>query len=117
LYNCVAHAAAQSNKWWWPTGRYFWPPGVRRAESIEAFISAFRTLGYTPCDDGDLQEDLEKVAIYAKNGRPTHVARQLGSGRWTSKLGEQIDIEHATVAAVAGNQYGQPVCFMQRRRQ
>jgi hypothetical protein len=116
LYNCVAHAAAQPNRWWWPTGRYFWPPGIRRAESIDAFISAFRTLGYAPCADGDLQPDLEKVAIYAKNGKPTHVARQLPSGRWTSKLGDHIDIEHATPGALAGNHYGHPVQFMERRR-
>jgi hypothetical protein len=37
---------------------------------------------------------MEKVALHAKHGCPTHIARQLPNGRWTSKLGRWEDIEH-----------------------
>jgi hypothetical protein len=39
-------------------------------------------------------------------GIPTHMARQLPSGGWTSKLGEAWDIEHQTVQGVEGTSYG-----------
>ena len=45
---------------------------------------------------------------------PTHAARQLPNGWWTSKLGPSFDIEHATPEAVAGGVYGDPVLFLSR---
>ena len=44
-----------------------------------------------------------------------HAARQLSDGRWTSKLGELVDIEHPDLADVAGGIYGQPNLYMERR--
>ena len=35
------------------------------------------------------------VAIYQSGGLPTHAARQLSDGNWTSKLGPNIDITHS----------------------
>ena len=47
---------------------------------------------------------MEKVAIFvsARTGAPTHAARQLPSGQWTSKLGAGIDIVHDDLEAVGG---------------
>ena len=57
-----------------------------------------------------------KIAIYAHDdGQPTHAARQLPDGRWTSKMGHLEDIEHRVVDDVNGPQYGSPVRFMRRR--
>jgi hypothetical protein len=43
----------------------------------------------------------EKIALYAdKNGLPSHAARQLPSGTWTSKLGPMEDIEHLMLEAL-----------------
>lgn len=51
----------------------------------------------------------------AGNGRVwTHAARQLPTGKWTSKLGRSEDIEHTTPEAVSGTTYGAMVCFMGR---
>jgi hypothetical protein len=38
-YNCVAWAASDMRRWWWPGEPpfSFWPDGVRRDESIHAF--------------------------------------------------------------------------------
>lgn len=114
-YNCVAWAAGSIETWWEPdpTGLYHWPPGVARELSIDAYIQAFRSLGYEPCSDMKLESGFEKVAIYAKGARPAHAARQLENGRWTSKLGEFEDIEHA-LEGLVGDQYGDVVRILRR---
>jgi hypothetical protein len=74
------------------------------------------TFGYTPCEGVDLEAGVEKVALYATaDGRPTHMARQLPDGHWTSKLGEQVDIEHE-LHALAGELYGSVVRLLHRPR-
>ena len=70
------------------------PEGAPRNESVEAFTIAFGQLGYTTCEDGTLESGFEKVAIYEANNVVTHMARQLDTGMWTSKLGNGEDIEH-----------------------
>lgn len=50
-YNCIAWAAGRDDVWWWPDplGRGFWPLGVARVATLEAFMQAFATLGiFTP---------------------------------------------------------------------
>ena len=106
-YNCIAWAAGDDRRWWWPVSRprYYWPPDVRYEETIDAFVRAFNTLGFRPCDSRALEPAFEKVAIYAAGSRPNHAARQLRSGIWTSKLGRGVDIEH-TLAGLEGSTYG-----------
>ena len=58
-----------------------------------------------------------KVALYAKDGKWTHAARQLESGRWTSKLGIYEDIEHAAPQDLCGDLYGQIHNVMRRQRE
>ncbi len=96
-YNCIAWAAKDEDRWWWPAppGTSYWPEGVPREVTLDAFIQAFNTLGYQPCEDTQYQQGFEKVAIFVNdNGIPTHVARQLNNGKWTSKLGRSYDIKH-----------------------
>lgn len=122
-YNCIAWAAGDTRRWWWPIrlpGVNYWPRGVPREETIDAFIAAFATVGYSPCADGTLQDGVEKIALYAIDTGsrllPRHAARQLESGEWTSKLGRFEDVSHNSVVDVNGPVYGAPVCFMSRRR-
>ena len=84
-----------------------------RIETLEAFRHAFATLGYMDCDHGELEAGYEKIAIFALSGVPKHAARQLPSGRWTSKLGKMEDIEH-TLHDVTGTVYGGVVHVMRR---
>jgi hypothetical protein len=68
---------------------------MRRDDSVEAWIELFELHGYRRCDSADLEEGMEKIAIYAdSNGEALHVARQLSSGEWTSKIGKLEDIRH-----------------------
>lgn len=118
-YNCIAWAADDNNVWWWPDpyGDYYWPAGVTREESLDAFVAAYGKLGYEPCTSGVLENTFEKVAIFVDaGGAPTHAARQLPSGRWTSKLGRLEDIEHVTLDELCGEAYGKIGIFLRRPR-
>jgi len=117
-YNCIAWAAGDSKKWWWPDPMdlYYWPPGVPRALTIEAFVAAYLSLGFEPCGGPELESGFEKVAIFARGDMPTHAALQLRDGKWTSKLGPSVDIEHAALDGVSGPTYGRPVQVLRRRR-
>jgi hypothetical protein len=115
-YNCVAWAAGFSDDWWWPgpEATTYWPPGAPREETLDAFESAFAKFGYESCATGNPELGFEKVAIFAdSDGVPTHAARSLPNGRWTSKLGRREDIEHE-LSAIAGDSYGSPARFMKR---
>ena len=113
-YNCIAWAAGDTERWWWPTPSSYWPPGVSLEETIESFIQAFVTLGFVPTDRDQLEPGFEKIAIYVDNtGKPTHVARQLHNGFWTSKLGHSVDIEH-TLLGLTNSSYGSVAQVLKR---
>jgi hypothetical protein len=119
VYNCIAWAAGVTNDWWWPLEdptEAHWPAGVARVRSLDAFSAAFETLGYVTCLGEDLEPGIEKVALFANAlGLPTHAARQLSDGRWTSKLGKGEDIEH-DLHDLEGDLYGSVVLLMKRLR-
>jgi len=88
-YNCVAWAVEDTDRWWDPADEhgYYWPSGVRRELSLSNLIAALSTVGFDECENGAPEAAFQKVAIYSDtHGWPTHVARQLASGTWSSKL-------------------------------
>ena len=121
-YNCIAFAADDENLWWWPDqdGDGHWPNGAKREVTRVAFVQAFELIGYKVCENGDVEAGYDKIALYEKNGVPTHAAKQLDDGRWKSKLGPWEDIEHKTVEAVQTFQgiglYGEVAFYMKRKR-
>jgi hypothetical protein len=93
----------------------YWPAQIVLAETLEAFVEAFGTIGYEICADGVLEPSIQKVALYVgPAGVPTHAARQLDDGWWTSKLGTSIDIQHQTPEDLAGPFYGDIALFLKR---
>lgn len=123
-YNCIAWAAGDITQPWWPVddAQYWWPLAPRQ-ETVDDFVRMFQTLGFELCVGSEPEPDFEKVAIYAlptddpdadEPIRPTHAARQLLDGRWTSKLGASALIAH-TLVALEGGQYGMVVQVMRRR--
>ena len=109
-YNCIAWGAGDTARWWWPDPDDFddvpfWPPSVPRDETVAAFVAAFATLGYAPGSDETHEPGFEKIALFARGDVPTHAARQLPNGRWTSKPGLREDIEH-DLHALSGAAYG-----------
>ena len=90
-------------------------------ETIPAFISAFRWLGYFQCKDSNKEWGFEKVALYADGSSPKHMARQLPDRKWTSKCGGLEDITHYTLDALDSfgplpykGHYGSAVVYMKR---
>ena len=84
-----------------------------REESIATFLRAYESLGYAQCDNTELEAGFTKVALYANGQEPTHAARQLPDGTWTSKLGPLEDISH-TLDGLVGNEYGSVVAVLKR---
>ena len=118
--NCIAWAMGDREHSWEPVltgfhGVYDWPPDVRRDDSMDAWTEVFALFGYQECADSNLEPGHEKLAIYADAaGAPQHVARQLPSGAWTSKLGQLEDIEHPALEAISGGEYGIVVRVLRR---
>ena len=134
-YNCISWAASDPRNclWWWPSA--YWPPWVRHPEAtVACFIKTFRWLGYGVCSDSRREFAYEKVALYGihnslqfvglpkadelHNWKPTHMARQLPDGTWSSKIGGYEDITHFTLDALETyghpRSYGCAVIFMKR---
>ncbi len=82
---------------------------------MEAVTAAGESLGYKECEHADFEPGFEKLAIYAVGDQPRHAARQLPGGKWTSKLGQGIDIEH-TLEGLESELYGWVVKVMRRPR-
>lgn len=111
-YNCIAWAGGDDTQWWWPDDDAYWP-NEDRAVVVEVFVTAFATLGYAPAENDTLEAGYDRVALYAKDRRVTHAARQLPNGRWTSKLGYDVDIEH-NLEGLEGPLYGRVVQILKR---
>jgi len=56
-----------------------------------------------------------KIVLYGSGEHVTHAARQLDSGRWTSKRGIfGDDIEHDSAEAIAGGEYYEILAYFSR---
>ena len=136
-YNCIAFAAGDETRWWWPDpgGDYYWPI-QKREETIEAFIEMFESLGYQKCWRSRQKQGFEKIALYCDPigcvatpwhaevlpNSPTHAAKQFRNGFWRSKLGSWEQIEHKTLECLNGTDrtgqrtsYGEPTKFLKRQ--
>lgn len=117
-YTCIGYAAGDASRIWlpdpWPEGAFYWPEGAPREPTLSGWAGAFAALGYHECESRELESGFEKIAIYADaRGDPQHVARQLATGRWTSKVGKMEDIEHE-LEGLEGEAYGSVVLVLRR---
>lgn len=113
-YNCVAWAAEDAENRWQPG--VYWPTDLPQDDfGLDALVRAFRALGYEGgATDAGLEQGFQKVALYGSRHLYTHAARQLPTGKWTSKLGGGVDIEHDTPDDVAGGLYGEVAEVLKR---
>lgn len=113
IYNCIAWAAGDSNHCRQPGD--FWPLETKADDyGVDVLESAFRSLGYQPCDQYHYEEGYDKVVLYGDSLFFTHAARQLPNGKWTSKLGKLEDIEHDSPEDLTGGVYGEIARIMKR---
>jgi hypothetical protein len=119
-YNCVSWALNIKDYYIWPSTskRDIWPNDIPRIENQTTFIRFFERYGYKrlPKIDEAHKSGIEKIAIYIDDlNQPTHIARQQLFGKWTSKLGIGIDIEHNTLKALEGPCYGRVAFIMAKQ--
>ncbi|HEV2401460.1 MAG TPA: hypothetical protein VGS27_31280 [Candidatus Sulfotelmatobacter sp.] len=118
-YNCLAWALGINWARYDPEPNcpgYYWFPNVERVWSLRAIRKIFEYHGYELCDSYELEHGYEKVVFYLdQSGEPQHFARQLADGKWTSKLGDFIDIEHDDLNSIVCTDYGKPGTVLRRR--
>lgn len=115
-YNCFAFAARETTCRLDPAGYADcdWPDNILPTRFLASFLELYRGYGFEVCANGDLEDGYEKIAIYTNDeGKATHAARQLESGKWVSKIGDLEDIEHNTLQSLEGF-YGKLAKFMKR---
>ena len=113
-YNCIAWAYEDNTKWYWPDEYSYWPDSVIKEATINALIALFQKKGYEVCNNYELESNYKKVAIYADSeNNPTHAARPLANGDWTSKLGRGNDVTH-TIESMANGFYGNVKVVMKK---
>ncbi len=106
-YNCIAWAFKDNRRWWWPCKhpRVYWPLDFSKKTEMEAFEDLFDQDGWEQTENCVYEISYEKVALYTLNNEPTHAARLLENGTWTSKLGPGIDLGHS-LECLNGPEYG-----------
>ena len=109
-YNCVGFAVGVL-KWWQPPVRAddgtilnptdYWPAKVPELFTIEAYIQAIKTVGFTICDSPSWDLSYQKIVLYYDVGKGAvpsffkHAAIQTHPDVWESKLGLGSDIKHS----------------------
>lgn len=113
-YNCIAWSAGDTKHWWQP--RVYWPISPHPPDyGLGISVEAFRVLGFEICRDGTLEPGYIKAALYCTSSfMYTHAARQLPTGKWTSKLGKGEDIEHDAPEDLTEGVYGEVMEYMRR---
>ena len=94
----MAWSVGNTERWWQPG--VYWPAETHQDDyGLGILVEAFRSLGFEECDEGGLERGYEKVALYGSTFLYTHAARQLPSGKWTSKLWRSVRV-NAPVGAM-----------------
>ena len=117
-YNCVAWVVRDTERWWEPG--FFWPygaPDPTDDEDLACYVALFRRMGFEVCDSPALEHGSLKIALYTDDGGFHHVAKQLPSGRWSSKAGLLHDLRHDELDALTGSgilKHALPTTYMRR---
>jgi hypothetical protein len=116
-YNCFAWAVGETHRRWDPanprSSRNYWPT-ESDSTGLQDAVVAFETVGFHRVTEARARPGWQTIALYAAEDQLTHAARLLENGRWTSKLGPDIDIEHDTLEALGGGLYGEPAVILER---
>ncbi len=106
-YNCIAWALGFNDRW-------IWPKSNGEAVTISDFDALFNYYGYKrlPRINLDPVAGYDKLVLYARRTEfgdlePTHCARQLPDGSWSSKLGKLPLIRHLHPDDINGETYGE----------
>jgi hypothetical protein len=116
-YNCIAWSLGVSNRWFWPDPRLpapqpssntgnnggVWPYEGGQDPTLETFEAFYQRENFFRCsseETGNLEKGKSKIVLYVypsvRGGDlwVDHASRQLSTGEWASKMGENVDIIH-----------------------
>jgi hypothetical protein len=115
-YNCIAWSLGVTDRWLWPV-----PSG--QPVHVRDFDNLFARHGYRRLSSLNFErvEGQDKLILYTRRKddgtfEPTHTARQLSDGSWSSKLGKLPLIRHLHPGDVSGDTYGEPTVVYVRGR-
>jgi len=115
-YNCLAWSLGIDDDVLSSFDGHTWPGNAPRNDAfIMTVVIMYESRGFCLCTDGSLEGGYDKIALYVQGNKFTHVARQLENGKWTSKMGADVDIEHDAPDDLAGPCYGCVATFMKRQ--
>ena len=114
-YNCIAYTAGDTSQPWSDEPEDYWPPQVARSPTVQGLENLFRWLGFKKCRGPRPETGYQKVALYGSKGLWEHAALQMPDGRWRSKLGRGMLIQHESPHSLAGETYGRPQAYMRRQ--
>jgi hypothetical protein len=98
MYNCIAWVLGMSDRWIDPLPPYgtYWPAELPRDYGISTFRALFTLFGFVACANVDFEEGWEKIAIWIDDADEfAHVAKVIGPGLFSSKIGEYEDVTHS----------------------
>jgi hypothetical protein len=103
-YNCVAWVRRDKGHWidpevFWPTDLAPEPPEWE--DDLPYYLALFEAWDFEMVESSDREDGYLKIAVFASGGDFDHVAKQLPSGRWSSKGGASFDFRHGTPASVS----------------
>ena len=113
-YNCIEWSLCQDDEWVWP--QVDDAGDDDGTVEISDFDEFYQDKGFTICgtSSADCRPECRKrkVALFAKNGEPTHASKEiLDGGWWESKRGKNIKIMHK-LDQMEGGDYGDVVrCY------
>ena len=115
-YNCIAWALENTSHFYWPGPEafFYWEFDLLREETIDSFVQLFARYGYEICENALKEKGFTKIALFTKDNVPTHAARQLPNGLWTSKLGILEDVRH-TLFAISDGLYGSVALVLKKK--
>jgi hypothetical protein len=116
----MAWAVGENHRRWDFGKNDFWPKSVPKRLGIAYLVNAYQTIGFVVCTEADGRHPevgFDKIVLYINNqSEGSHAAKLLQSGMWSSKLGDEEDIDHQTPEGLSGSRYGRPYLYMKRPR-
>lgn len=118
VYNCIAFALGLTDRWVDPSVNipgHWWPP-LQQSDpySDKSLIEVFEFFGFTECEDNNIEDGYDKVALFGNDDVWKHAAKIVDENLEHSKFGNCWDAYHKP-ESVFGPVYGYIYTYMKRK--
>lgn len=130
LYNCIAYSLGFDDIWVWPLSigitvypnktiegrmfRIYWPVGVPKNLTMNAFEQMYALFGYERCKDMRYEPGYKKIIVYGYSTKEISHAAIVHNGYCTSKMGKYVIITHQPESLI-GEDYGHIIMCVKRK--